>query len=170
MEVHQLLNIHKTTTSPYWPQCDGRNENSHKFIFKIAKVFCETQLEAGGMAGGRIQSSLMTLRHADLSSPLQKLCLHHPHLLRRTMLLIKAESRTPKLRSDFNLPVRTGYLCLIMIWVIRVADSKSPNDDINDENGKKRGTKRKKAPAVPSWRGWEVNGKFRLFPRDLSRM
>ena len=37
-----------------------------------------------------------------------------------------------------------GYLCLVADF------TKSPNDNIYDEDGEERGTKRKKAPAVPS--------------------
>ena len=32
MEMCKLLDIHKLTTSPYRPQCDGRNENSQIYI------------------------------------------------------------------------------------------------------------------------------------------
>jgi len=45
MELCKLLDIHKLTTSPYRPQCDGRNENSHRFIFNIVKILCENQPE-----------------------------------------------------------------------------------------------------------------------------
>ena len=45
MEMYKLLDIHKLTTSPYRPQCDGRNENSHRSIFNIVKILCENQPE-----------------------------------------------------------------------------------------------------------------------------
>lgn len=41
MELYKLFDIHKLTTSPYRPQCDGQNENSHRFIFKIVKILSE---------------------------------------------------------------------------------------------------------------------------------
>ena len=58
-----------------------------------------------------------------------------------------------------------GYLCLVADF------KKSPKDNISsyNEDGEERGTKRKKAPAVPSWGGCEVNGKFRLSTQELRR-
>ena len=44
-KLWELLNIHKVTTAPYHPQSDGKNENSHKFIFKIMKIICEGNLD-----------------------------------------------------------------------------------------------------------------------------
>merc|ERR1712091_774449 len=43
-QLWKLLDIHKVTTAPYHPQSDGKNENSHKFIFKIIKILCENNL------------------------------------------------------------------------------------------------------------------------------
>ena len=37
------MSIHKVTTAPYNPQCDGKNGNSHKFLLAIIRVriLCE---------------------------------------------------------------------------------------------------------------------------------
>ena len=45
-QLWKLLDIHKVTTAPYHPQSDGKNENSHKFIFKIIKILCENNLKS----------------------------------------------------------------------------------------------------------------------------
>ena len=36
-----LMQIHKVNTSPYNPQSNGKNENSHRFLLKIVKILCE---------------------------------------------------------------------------------------------------------------------------------
>ena len=41
MDLYTLFDIHKMSTSPYRPQNNGKNENSHKFIFKIVKILCQ---------------------------------------------------------------------------------------------------------------------------------
>lgn len=69
--------------------------------------------------------------HVNLSSQLKKLYLHHSHLLTRIMFLTKLE----RLKL-------AAYLCLIADF------TKSPNDDIYDGDGEKRGIRRKKAHEI----------------------
>ena len=49
-----LMEIHKVNTSPYNPQSNGKNENSHKFMLKIIRIICEKDptawVEGGKMA------------------------------------------------------------------------------------------------------------------------
>jgi len=40
-ELYRIMQIHKVTTSPYTPQCNGANEVSHKFLFNIIRILCE---------------------------------------------------------------------------------------------------------------------------------
>lgn len=40
-ELFSLMNVHKTSTTPYSPQSDGKNENSHKFLMQIVRILCE---------------------------------------------------------------------------------------------------------------------------------
>ena len=40
-ELCELMKIRKTYTTPYHPQSDGKNENSHKFLMQIVRILAE---------------------------------------------------------------------------------------------------------------------------------
>ena len=35
------MNINKTSTTPYHPETNGKNENSHRFLMSIVRILCE---------------------------------------------------------------------------------------------------------------------------------
>ena len=80
-----------------------------------------------------VMTSPIILHHANLSSPLRIIF---------TPFSLTSKNHVPHEIVERLQPA--GYLCLVADF------TKSPNDNIYDEDGEERGTKRKKAPAVPS--------------------
>jgi len=48
-ELCELMKINKTFTTPYHPQSDGKNENSHKFLMQIVRILVPKTVSVPGL-------------------------------------------------------------------------------------------------------------------------